>query len=311
MSSAESIKRAMAACENGIKALEARVKTNGELVKARDTEYNTWRSRKDAAEEKWNRENSDRQNAQNEWERRVKDKAEEKRGEQRRWNNCTPTWDADAGKHDDWCRNDIGDGWYHAGKECGKGPCGFWNQGSCKGICKKDDGLRRREAEKEIGARPANYNEPRFSQQEPGQAQLDTTPITVGCCANQTNIIGSELKDSTINQQNNCLSNMQNEYDKKKAEEKAAADKAAADKAAADKAAANKAAADKVAAAAPKPASSAALTSSPSAPAATGTSTSVSIDKTDENKKMVLIIAAILAVICCSVVLLVVFMMII
>lgn len=48
------------------------------------------------------------------------------------WKNCVPWDEAEAGKHDDFCQNDLGEGWKHTGRF--KGGCGA-DEG--KGICSK------------------------------------------------------------------------------------------------------------------------------------------------------------------------------
>lgn len=46
------------------------------------------------------------------------------------WKNCVPWDETESGKHDDFCQNDLGEGWKHTGRF--KGGCGE-NEG--KGIC--------------------------------------------------------------------------------------------------------------------------------------------------------------------------------
>jgi membrane-associated HD superfamily phosphohydrolase len=248
MSVSQKLKSNIAECERGIALADARLKSNAEQIRVREEQRKAWRERRDRANDTWEREKSQRVDAQKAWDRRRDEIAEGKRGEQRHWNNCVATWECDAGRHHDWCRNDFGDGWYHDGKDQNCGVCGKHGCTACKGICKKDDGLRRREAENELGRRPDDYNAPRFTENDPGEVQLDTTPLTIGCCNNMTNVIGSQVTSSTIQQSNNCLTNLQSDYKKAEQEEKAAAEKAAAEKAAAEKAAAEKAAAEKAAA---------------------------------------------------------------
>lgn len=51
--------------------------------------------------------------------------------ERRPWNNCVVWGETSAGKHDDWCMNDLGPGWKHVGQEgagCAKG----WGKGICE-----------------------------------------------------------------------------------------------------------------------------------------------------------------------------------
>jgi hypothetical protein len=111
-------------------------------------------------------------------------------------------------------------------------------------------------------------NEPLFNDKEPNVPQkplLNSSNVSVTCCANKNNIIGSDVSQTTITQVNNCLGNLDSQITAAKAaadkaaadkavaaakaaaEAKAAVDKAAADKAASDKAAADKAASDKAA----------------------------------------------------------------
>ena len=322
MSSAESIKRAMEACEKGIKTLEARVKTNGELVKAKEDERARWRGEEGAHKNNCNNENNNRQAAQGNWDNNFGRRKRELEAQDHH-QHCHVMGPANSGR----CDGDF----YENRRECcnrdGWGTC--WSE---KKICRRHGHSADSIARRELGERPPNFQCPPFPKPYPGDAQLDQTPITVGCCANQTNIIGSTLDNSLINQQNNCLSSMQNDYDKKKKEEakaaaeKAAAEKAAADKAAAEKAAAEKAAADKAAAekaaaaaaadkaAAEKAAAAAAaskpaaLTNSPSG-TASGTPAAVTADNSDENKQKYLIVAAIIAAICCCLIMMVVSMM--
>lgn len=228
MSSAQDIKNAMEACQKGIKVLEARVATNSELVKARDTSYNEWRASKDAHQTNCNNEREERNRKREEWETNFNNEKNARKG--------------DTEHHDGACGSFRGcssgfyetEYWYDAGS---------WK---CNRKCRRRDEDAERIARDKYGNKPGEYECQPFPEEEPGQAQLDTTPITVGCCANSTNIIGSDLQDVTITQQNSCLSNLQNEYDKKKKDEEAnVAAKAETNRVAAPEPAADKAAADK------------------------------------------------------------------
>jgi hypothetical protein len=248
-------KRALAACEDGVKIIQATQKSNQVLIDDYNNRHKEWEAKKNASNTTWEANNKARQDAQTAWDRKKQDFFNGNQ-ESKWWNNCSPTWEADSGKHDDWCRNDFGDGWYHSGKVCGQDPCGFWNQGSCKGICSKTDNKRWNEATqstiREKGNRPDNYNDPRFSDSEPRTPEQNKTSFSLACCSNITNVIGSDITDATIKQQNDCLSSKQSavtaaEKAEADAKAKAIADanaKASADAKAADDAKAAKAAAD-------------------------------------------------------------------
>lgn len=110
--------------------------------------------------------------------------------ESKNWNNCSETWNADAGKHDDWCRNDFGDGWYHSGKS-GDG-C---TKGMFKGVCSKTDDRRNREATdqttREKGDRPANFSEREPTQDNFPLTDQNQTSINMNCCSNYMNVTGN------------------------------------------------------------------------------------------------------------------------
>jgi hypothetical protein len=56
------------------------------------------------------------------------------RNERRNWNNCVAWNETNAGKHNDWCQNDVGQGWYHTGQDGGGCSLGFG-----KGVCGRTD----------------------------------------------------------------------------------------------------------------------------------------------------------------------------
>lgn len=202
--SAEDAKRALKACEDGIALLTAQQKANQALVDDYNKNLTAWQARKNTADDKWTRENSDRIKAQEQWDANVNAKAEQKRNDSSNWNNCVVWNETSAGKHDDWCRNDKGDsGWYHAGQD-GAGCAWGWG----KGVCKKNDDLRLREAKSELGPRPANYQEPKFSETKPTESAQNQTAINVACCANTLNVVGSQVTDSNIQQQNDCAKDL-------------------------------------------------------------------------------------------------------
>ena len=235
-------KAALKACEDGIALIRAQQKANQVLV----DDYNKRTQDVQSKRDKYGVEKKAREDVQRDWDKRKTDIFNGNQ-EEKRWNSCVATWDCDAGKHDDWCRNDFGDGWYHSGKDQNCGACGKHGCTQCHGICKKTDDKRWQEASdqtaRERGGRPGDYNEPWPN--DAAAIEQNKTPVDIACCANVATIVGSQITDSTLTQQNNCL---QSKKDAVTAAEKAAAEKAAAEKAAAEKAAAEKAAAEKAAA---------------------------------------------------------------
>jgi len=287
MSSADAIKVAMDSCQKGIETLQARVKQNGELTAAKERERREWNTQKGAHEHKCNVDRGNTESSQRDWDNRRNDIYNSKNDEEQKVRNGSC-----SNFQGHWCQNDFGNGWEHKRNDTNWANCGHV-------VCKKTHDQKMHEANdqtsRERGGRPGNFHCPGFPKPWPGDAQLDTTPITVGCCANQTNVIGSQLTDSSIQQNNNCLSSLQDDYRIKKAEEEAlakvAADKAAAEKAAAE-AAANKATTDKVVASkdskTPPPSNSA---------SGSATSETKEVEEEKDNKNMIMLIVAIL--ICC------------
>lgn len=282
MSSSEAIKAAMESCQKGIQLLEARVKQNGALTSAKEEERKGWQGRKTTHETNCNNTRNERNNQRADWNRRYNEEKNARRGDkERRSGACGSVPGCPSGFHET-------SSWYD------------WGNWSCNRECTRTDGDADRVARERVGAEPSEHHCQPFPEAWPGDAQLDTTPITLGCCANQTNVIGSNLNDSSIQQNNNCLSSLQDDYRIKKAEEealKAAADKAASDRAAADKAAADKAASDRAAAATNKTATTN-NTAEPTKEVASLTSdTESSSEAETDNRNMIMLIVAIL--ICC------------
>jgi hypothetical protein len=60
---------------------------------------------------------------------------------------------------------------------------------------------------------------PSFTEAPVAIPQLNTTAVVISCCANSSTIIGSEIKDTTINQQNLCLSTKKQELEDLEAKE--------------------------------------------------------------------------------------------
>jgi hypothetical protein len=207
-------KRTLNACKSGVDLMIATATANQEMSNNYNNvlipEYN-------AKLEDWKRRKKETEDAIDNWNKRRDEKAESKINDSREWNNCVATWECDAGKHDDWCRNDIGDGWYHAGKNQNCGACTIWGCSQCHGVCKKTKEKRYQEAESEIGPRPNNFNEPEPS--EPKRPEQNKTDMNISCCANITQIVASKIDDSIIAQANECVTNLEQEYEKQVKEE--------------------------------------------------------------------------------------------
>lgn len=101
-----------------------------------------------------------------------------------------------------WCKNDYGDGWEDDGQ------IDHWGCEK-KRNCKKTHDTKINEANDEVGARPGNYNEP--WPQDAANVVQNNTAINISCCANVFNVVGSELSDNNIIQQNECLSTKKKE----------------------------------------------------------------------------------------------------
>jgi hypothetical protein len=145
-----------------------------ELLKA---SLAAWRNREEVA-----------RRVQKEWDNR-KQEIFNGNQESKEWNNCVATWDADAGKHNDWCVNDFGEGWYHSGKSGYR--CGLMN----KGICSKTDDKRWREATeqtiREKGQRPSDFSEREPKQEDFPLSEQNKTAINMNCCSNYMNVTGA------------------------------------------------------------------------------------------------------------------------
>jgi hypothetical protein len=228
--SAADAKKALDACQKGIDKME---KINTDNIKTIDenTANNTAYQTKKTI---WETGKADFAKEQLSWNSRKDAIVNELKKEERTWNNCA-WWDYDAShpnKHDDWCVNDIAQGWYHSGGTGGGCPGG---QG--KGVCKKTDALMDKEATAKLNdtwipgpglddrmdngvlvhrlSNSGNY--PIAQPVAPIDKQLNTTNLSISCCSNSLSILASDVTGSNITQQNDCLS--QKKADVKSAEE--------------------------------------------------------------------------------------------
>jgi hypothetical protein len=116
--------------------------------------------------------------------------------EERPWNNCVDWLDTSAGKHDDYCVNDIGVGWYHAGQTGDGCSLGFG-----KGLCKRTASQVNIDlnADGYISTQPIPVLNPSPATVTPTIPQGNIT-----CCNNLINVTNSLLQSVDITQQSTC-----------------------------------------------------------------------------------------------------------
>jgi hypothetical protein len=112
------------------------------------------------------------------------------------WSNCVPWPDTSAGKHDDYCVNDIGVGWYHGGQTGNGCSIGFG-----KGLCKRTDAKINIDLETDgyISAQPIPIQKPMLL---PDKELIKQGNIT--CCDNIINVNDSLLQNVDITQASTC-----------------------------------------------------------------------------------------------------------
>ena len=179
-------------CQTSIQLLEAQYKANQQIV-----EYNNAKTVECAAQDQrnlddYNRKCGDRRKKNDEWHDCIRNRERahlDWRGETGCviWDRATKGWDCGDGKE--------GDGSYGGGCQhgWGKSRC-KWSGESARKFAREDCGG---EPPTDCGPRPGNVPCP--------LKQQDATQVAVNCCANVTSIVGSEVQQSTIQQQNACL----------------------------------------------------------------------------------------------------------
>jgi cobalamin biosynthesis Mg chelatase CobN len=129
-------------------------------------------------------------------------KENELRDEKKQWNSCVVWNETQSGKHDDWCRNDIGSGWYHSGQS--KGPC---TPGWGRGVCQRTND------QIQLDLNNAGYAaaKPNVSP-HPGAQPSPPGGNNVQCCSQLfQNITAADVKFSEIIQQ--CTQQINNQID--------------------------------------------------------------------------------------------------
>lgn len=226
--SLQKINNNIAECKKGIEIAEARLKSNNELLKSREKDREAWRNRKNTHNAHHEQERVNRENAIKKWQAKY-DQIRDSLSKQRQDGSCAAAWN---------CGNsNCPSGWINDGSVHGtQGNCDIClgiacAQTGCRVKCRKPDDVLDREAREitasqplkfpwgEVGLglgypKPDKYDPPAFTETEPGDIQLDNTPLTIGCCNNIATILSSDLKDADIQQQSECLGNLQQQAGK-------------------------------------------------------------------------------------------------
>lgn len=212
---------ALQACENGVALITAQQRSNQALVDNDNQRRRAWEERRNIFNTTRNRNKNARENAQRDWDNRYNEWYRDRRN----------IFNAGCGLvgSNPGCpsgSNDVG----HDG--CWTNCVGSWCTAGHNRRCQRTEETSRTESinntNRERGPRPDNFNEPEFSEIEPRPSAQNQTPINITCCANVTSVIGSQVTDSTIEQQNNCLQTKRNEVNAAAAAAEAAAAAAAA-----------------------------------------------------------------------------------
>jgi len=185
---------ALDACKKGIALLTAQQKTNKALVDDYNTRLTAWEARRDAANTVRNANKTSRQNAQTDWDNRKQNHKNDALKERQ---------NAGCGA----CGTNPGcpSGWEWAGRH----GCGWGNMG-CENECKRSDAEANAEANRRTGgSRPEVYDDPPFSEGKPTESAQNQTPINIACCENTLNVIGSEVTETNITQQNECKADLE------------------------------------------------------------------------------------------------------
>lgn len=196
-------KRALQACEDGIALLTAQQKSNQLLV----NDYNKRTLEVENKRKTYNVAKAEYDNKLANWTAKTGDYNNFKKynGKNNQfWANETDGtcwWGENWNGAHEWCHNKANEKGYDGENYWAKS----W--GWCSGrygnfLCKKADDV----VENQI----FEYNKvkPVFSEQWPPDAApivQNQTPVNIACCSNVTNVIGSEITDSVIQQQNNCV----------------------------------------------------------------------------------------------------------
>ena len=223
-------KRALQACEQGVSEMIAQQKSNQVLVDDYNNRLKAWEAKRDAAAviyKNWENKSDSYSKYKN------LDANQEFDSHDTDWSrDCSVCWSAcnypsSSGWADTNCQNWARErnlvhsneyyynGNYRHDSDGGDGACG-----------KKKVRYKCSRRPSAINEWVASYNaaRPVFTEKEPLKPAQNQTPISLACCANTLNIVGSDVNETYINQQNNCLSDKKREI--QDAEKAAEAEKA-------------------------------------------------------------------------------------
>uniref|UniRef100_A0A6C0DZM2 Uncharacterized protein n=1 Tax=viral metagenome TaxID=1070528 RepID=A0A6C0DZM2_9ZZZZ len=185
-------KRSLEACENGVNQMIAISKANQEKV---DYYNNTEIPEFNRKQEEWKIRGNDRRRDQDNWRKRYEDEKNKLSGEEE-VKSCGGIWTNEG----------CSGGW----RKIEDRHCGALNA-QRQSVCRRNDDEVERIARERVGPRPGDFNE--MEPQRPSPPEQNNSNINISCCANITQIIASQVNDSTINQANDCMSNLRQGYD--------------------------------------------------------------------------------------------------
>ena len=191
-------------CQEGIDTWRAQKAANDEIASFNSNQNSAYAAAVAAWQGQVNNLNTDYATRTANWHQCVFNKTNEYKNMRRSWNNCVVWNETHAGRHNDWCQNDTGMEW-HVGQEGG----GCWG-GQGKGVCGYSDNQSATYARRDCGLEPSAPNLP--AQPNQGQfphRQQNLTPLTLNCCANYAQVVGSSMDDSVINQSNQCIAGLE------------------------------------------------------------------------------------------------------
>lgn len=184
-------KAALDACQNGIALMTAQQKSNQVLVNDYNRRHLAWEARRNTANQVRNQNKINRQNAKDDWDNRRQNNKNEAAND--RENAGCGLCGSNPRCRADWA-------WV------GSHRCA-WLGSQCENECRRTSENVEAEADRRTGgSEPHVYDDPPFSEGEPAPSQQNTTPINISCCANVLNVVGSDVNQTQINQQNDCLS---------------------------------------------------------------------------------------------------------
>lgn len=141
------------------------------------------------------------------WKTKRNDAYNQLKNEYKLWKNCLALGQCNAYQHSDWCVNDYGTGWEHtggingtdSGQDCWAG---------CRGKCQRtnsklDFDISQWEIQNPPPIEPLAPVKPVL------YPQLNTPDIAINCCDNITNVIGSDLTNTQLDQLNECITNIE------------------------------------------------------------------------------------------------------